>query len=435
MDVMGGPRERSVDAFRAFAILTVVVGHWLAFALSVEDGRLVGRNLLEIWAVAPWLTWYFQVMPVFFIVGGYAGAASWGNREPDMTAAAWIGLRLWRLLVPSLLLLASATAVAVVASATGDPGPTFDLALSVVGLPLWFLAVYVVVVACTPWLVAAEQRWGSGVPLALAGLVVVADVLGNHVQVPLVGWSTFASFWLAAFAAGVCWRQGSLPTGPRVGVGLAVLGGTALALLVAFGPYPVSMLAAAGERVQNNGPPSVALMALATTQLGLLLLLRPVVDRWSHHPVIWKGVVAVNLTAMSIYLWHMVAGLGASALFWAAGLVEAAPTLSTSWWLLRPLWYVTCALLLWGLVRVVRGVEWRRPVLGERRAPGPVLGVGVLLCSAGMVQLTVTGLSSGPVGVPVVGLAGFVVGLLAVRSGAGIVGSVPLLRRRATIAS
>jgi hypothetical protein len=64
-----------------------------------------------------------------------------------------------------------------------------------------------------------------------------------------------------------------------------------------------------------------------------------------------------------------------------------------------------------------------------------VLAVGVLLCSAGMVQLTVTGLSSGPVGVPVGGLAAFVVGLLAVRSGAGISGSVPLLPRRATISS
>ncbi len=435
MVAVAGTRERSVDAYRAFAILTVVIGHWLAFALSVQDGALVGRNLLEIWAVAPWLTWFFQVMPVFFIVGGYAGAASWGNRDPHTTAAAWIGLRLWRLLVPSLLLLASATAVAVVAGAVGVSGPTFDLALSVVGLPLWFLAVYVVVVACTPWLVAAEARWGLGVPLALAGLVVVADVLYNHAAVPLVGWSTFATFWLAAFASGVCWRQGSLPATPRIGAGLAVLGGAALALLVAFGPYPVSMLAAAGERVQNNGPPSVALMSLAIAQLGLVLLLRPVVDRWSHHPVIWKGVVAVNLTAMSIYLWHMVAGLGASALFWVAGLVEAAPTLSTSWWLLRPVWYGTCALLLWGIVRVVRRVEWRRPLLAERRAPGPVLAAGVLLCSAGMVQLTVTGLSSGPVGVPVGGLAAFVVGLLAVRSGAGISGSVPLLPRRATVSS
>lgn len=424
-----------MDAYRAFAILTVVVGHWLAFALSVEDGALVGRNLLEIWDVAPWLTWYFQVMPVFFIVGGYAGAASWGNRDPSLTAAGWIGLRLWRLLVPSLLLLLSATAVAVLAAVLGVSGATFDLALSVVGLPLWFLAVYVVVVACTPWLVAAEQRWGLGVPLALAGLVVVADVLGNHVGVPLVGWSTFATFWLAAFASGVCWRRGSLPTSPRIGASVAVLGGASLALLVAFGPYPVSMLAAAGERVQNNGPPSVALMALATAQLGLVLLLRPVVDRWSNRPAVWRVVVAVNLTAMSIYLWHMVAGLGASALFWVAGLVEAAPTLSTSWWLLRPVWYLTCALLLWGIVRIVRGLEWRRPVLADRRTPGPVLAVGVLLCSAGMVQLTVTGLSSGPVGVPVVGLAVFVVGLLAVRSGAGIVASAPLFERRATIPS
>lgn len=423
-------RVRSVDAVRAFAILAVVGGHWLAFALRIQDGGLSGQNLLEIWGPAPWLTWFFQVMPLFFVVGGYANAASWARRDPATTSTlGWVGLRLWRLLLPSLVLLLAATAGALVARLLGAGGPMLDLALAVVGLPLWFLAVYLVVVATTPWLVAAERRWGVRLPVVLAGLVVVADVLFNHLGVPLVGWTTYAWFWLGVYSVGICWRQGSLPTSGRLPAALAVGGAVALVLLVTLGPYPVSMLAAPGSPVQNNGPPSVALLALATTQIGLVLLLRPAIERACRRRRVWSAVVGVNLVAMSIYLWHMVAAIAASVVFWLTGLVAAAQAPSGQWWLQRPLWYLVCGLLLAVLVRLVRPLEWRRPVLDGR--PGTtgrawLLAAGVLLAAAGMLQLTVSGLTAGPAGLPVAGLGAYLAGMLAVRSAAGIVGTRPL---------
>ena len=75
-DATPATRNRVVDFLRALAIIVVVVGHWLMAAIVVRDGDLVPNALLNI---ADWthpLTWVFQVMPVFFLVGGYANAAS-----------------------------------------------------------------------------------------------------------------------------------------------------------------------------------------------------------------------------------------------------------------------------------------------------------------------------------------------------------------------
>jgi hypothetical protein len=193
------------------------------------------------------------------------------------------------------------------------------------------------------------------------------------------------------------------------------------------------MLAAVGEEIQNNGPPSSALLALAMAQLGVVLLLRHRVRRWCEHPRGWAAVVGVNLVAMSLYLWHMVAALAASLVFWGSGLVSAAPPLSTQWWWQRPLWYLVCAVVLLLVVRAVRRFEWLTPVLEpvpDTRGRLVALGAGVALLAAGMVALTVTGLSAGPAGVSVVGLAAFVSGAVVVRRATGIVATTSLPRGR-----
>ena len=62
---------------RVVSILVVVFGHWLMAAVVIEDGELIPGHLLE---MADWthpLTWIFQVMPLFFLMGGYSNALSW----------------------------------------------------------------------------------------------------------------------------------------------------------------------------------------------------------------------------------------------------------------------------------------------------------------------------------------------------------------------
>ena len=70
-------RNRVVDFLRAAAILTVALGHWTAAAVVVRDGRLVPDQILNIAAWTHPFTWVIQVMPLFFLVGGYANALSW----------------------------------------------------------------------------------------------------------------------------------------------------------------------------------------------------------------------------------------------------------------------------------------------------------------------------------------------------------------------
>ncbi len=418
---------RAVDAYRAAALLLVVVGHWLAFALFVEDGQLTGRNVHQIWPPGHWLTWVFQVMPVFFLVGGYGNAASWTRRRTGAAALAWIGTRVWRLLLPTFVLLATVVAVASVLRVVGAEAHLVDLAVTQIAIPLWFLAVYVAVVPMTPGLVAAVDRRGLAVPVGLLGSALVADLLFIHLGVPLVGYLNYGFFWIGVYALGVAWRSGALSGRRPVPALLAVGGLVATVLLVWLGPYPVSMLAVHGAPVQNNGPPSAALVALAVAQTGLVLLLQPRIERWCARPAVWGGVVWVNVYAMTLYLWHMVAGVLAALLFYGLGLVERVVPPSPAWWLWRPVWFAVCIPLLWLLMAVFGRFERRGVAVPDTGPPTSrlrVLGVvlGILLTTAAMLQLAVRGLGAGPAGLPVLGLLGLGAGsaLVAWSTGVGV---------------
>ena len=143
------------------AIVTVVLGHWLMAAVTVRDGELGPDAVLNI---APWshpLTWLFQVMPLFFIVGGYANGLSWrAARRRGDPYAAWLRARLQRLGSPVLPLLVGWLVLATVAYAVGVPGSTLRTASQVALDPTWFLAAYIVVVALAPALLWTWERWG-----------------------------------------------------------------------------------------------------------------------------------------------------------------------------------------------------------------------------------------------------------------------------------
>ena len=99
-------RNRYVDFLRAVAIMAVVMGHWLIAAASVEGGKLELDHMLNLAPWTHWLTWVFQVMPVFFIVGGYSNGASWeAARRSGQTFDLWVTIRLRRLVGPILPLL------------------------------------------------------------------------------------------------------------------------------------------------------------------------------------------------------------------------------------------------------------------------------------------------------------------------------------------
>lgn len=90
-------RDRAVDALRALAILGVVLGHWLVTSLTTTDGGLSGTSpLAHMGGLAP-VSWVFQTLAVFFLVGGhvaargYASARARGTRTAAGSGSGWGG--------------------------------------------------------------------------------------------------------------------------------------------------------------------------------------------------------------------------------------------------------------------------------------------------------------------------------------------------------
>ena len=98
-------RNRVVDFLRAAAITVVVLGHWTIIAVDA-DGGILPHGVLDGAAWTHPLTWVFQVMPIFFLVGGYSNALSWRSaRRKDVGYAEWLRTRLRRLGIPLIPLL------------------------------------------------------------------------------------------------------------------------------------------------------------------------------------------------------------------------------------------------------------------------------------------------------------------------------------------
>ncbi|MFK3985682.1 acyltransferase [Micromonospora sp. NPDC050397] len=382
-------RERYLDLLRALAIAAVVLGHWLIIVIDYDRaGRLTGHSaLVDIPAGRPG-TWLFQVMPIFFLVGGYANAASLSShRRRGGRAVDWLLDRTARLLRPTTALILVLAVAALAAQLVGADAEQVRPVIWFATIPLWFLAAYLAVVALTPATYALHRQYGLAVPLVLLVLVAAGDV-GRLTGPQETASGSFLFGWLAVHQLGYAWRdtrtgvgnrrglrRTRLPMGPRVGVGLLLGGFAALLALTLAGPYPVSMVNIPRERLHNMSPPSLALLANAAWQLGLILLLRGPAERWLRRTRPWLLVVAANVVVLTVFLWHITAAV---LLVGALHALDALPTPtvgSGAWWLWRLPWLVALGLVLTVLVALFSPIETRggRPprLLPRRLRAGP----------------------------------------------------------------
>ncbi|MEO7422892.1 MAG: acyltransferase [Ornithinibacter sp.] len=374
-------RNKVVDLLRVVAILVVVLGHWLVAAVWVESGELRTGAVLDI---APWthpLTWIFQVMPIFFLVGGYANALSWRSaRRRDIGYAGWLRSRLARLLTPVVPLLLTWVVLCTVALRAGVPGATLRTASQVALVPTWFLAAYVVVCAVAPATLWLWERvgWASIVGgLALGGLVDLSSI-GAGVQA--IGFANYVLVWASVHQLGYAWLDGRLRgTGRRLS--LAVVGAVGLLVLVVAGPYPVSMIGLDGATINNSYPTRVTLGFLGLLQAGIVLALEPALARWLRRPLPWRATVLVTARIMTIYLWHltvMVLVIGVALLLGGAGL--GAEPLSGDWWVGRPLWWGVLGVVTLGVVAVVGRFEPARSAVADQPAVWRPVVATMLAC-------------------------------------------------------
>jgi len=393
-------RNRYADLLRVLAILAVVYGHWVLTDITYAHGRLSGLDALEYISWGRWVTLPLQVMPVFFLVGGYANAVSWTARHSrGETWMTWVRGRAMGLLWPASVYVAAAAIAVGVAMMADVRARELAQAGWLIGLHLWFLPVYLLLIALTPVMLSAERRWGLAVPtaMAIAAAGVDAGVLGLHVAV--IGYANYFLVWGAAHQWGFAWHDGSL-TQDRwrpwllAGMGLALLAG-----LLRWSPFPVDMIGA-GERITNTGPPSIALLALAGTQAGLLLAVEPAISRLLDRPRWWRLVTRLNPKVMTIYLWHMAPVAIVAVVLYPAGLMPQPPIGSLSWWVLRLAWFGLLTLV---LVLVVVLVMWaERPLrllpagLGRSGPWSPaLLAVALAAVMIALARLAIAGFAPG----------------------------------------
>src|SRR5690348_6386019 len=95
-------RNRYADLLRVVAIGGVVYGHWLLVSVTYRHGRLSGVDAIDYISWGRWVTWAMQVMPVFFLVGGYVNAGSWTRHQARGDGwTRWVRDRVMRLLWPT----------------------------------------------------------------------------------------------------------------------------------------------------------------------------------------------------------------------------------------------------------------------------------------------------------------------------------------------
>lgn len=416
-------RDRYVDLLRVAAVAVVVLGHWVVSAVTVTDGRLGGVSILTLlpWT-HPW-TWLAQVMPVVFLVGGYANAASWSSPRRTGGAAAWVRARALRLLRPTAAFGVALVAAYVVALALGaDPG----VARTCVWLAttsLWFLVVYLAVVALAPATLGWQRRRGvAAVVVPLVAVVAVGDLARLVTGSSAPAAASYLAGWLVAHQLGVAWHDGVLTRARGTAVALALGGLAAVVALTTWGPYAVTMVGAgpAGD-LTNTAPPTLALLALTAAWTGVVLLLRPLGERAVARARVWDAVVGANAVVLTVFLWHTVPVVLAGLALVGTGVFPAADVGSPRWFLLRVPWVLVLAAVLTVLVAAAGRVELRAARPPGREPSGVVVGLGVTACVLGLAGLGVggvDGLAPTVAGAPVTELVLVSVGLvLLVRSG------------------
>ncbi len=376
-------RNRLIDFLRVFSIVVVVLGHWLAAIPHLVDGSLRVSHALELSTGIHYVTWALQIMPIFFIVGGYSNAKSLTAARRDGTRRrVWLAARYHRLMTPIVPFLLAWSLLVPILGAFVDRD-LLKLASQVAAVPLWFLAVYLLAVAVAPWTFEAWRRWRWWTVAVPVGVAVINDVLRFGDGWPAqLAWTNYVFVWLTIHQLGYRWAEmdKELPAGRGWLAALTGLG--ALAGLTTFGPYPVALIGVPGDPFSNTTPPTVVLFAVTLIQIGLISVAAPWLRRVLDRRRVWAAVVLVSGMIMSLFVWHMTAmvfTIGIATLLGNVGFTVE--PLTALWWATRPLWFVVIGVVLLPLVAFFGRFE-QRAQTGET-APRPVaLAVGIV-ASAG----------------------------------------------------
>ena len=389
----GVARDSSVDAIRV-ALLVVVFGlHAMMFGVSTGPDGPVLQNALEGQAWFGPVSWVVQIMPLFFIAGGFSSFHHWRSmRAKGATPSDYVRSRIVRLVRPAIAVVAVVASGLVLLRMAGLPDDLVATAGFRIGQPLWFLGVYLVTSALVPIMVRAHERARLLTPVALLIAVVAVDVVRLSAGVDAIGLLNLVLVWLLVQQLGFHLADGGLDRfGPRALRGMAGAALGVLAALTVAGPYPVDMY-------ENLNPPNVTLVVLGGAQLALFQLARPRIRAWVDRADASGPIAAVGERAMTVYLWHMPVLVALAGLSLAANATFGTPLpepLAVEWWATRPLWLAAGAAAVVPVVLVFARFERGRRRGGGDAASVIATAVDTVVAVAGVATLLVAGF--GPV--------------------------------------
>ena len=392
-----GHRDQALDLLRFACLIVVVVLHsMMSGAVLGAEGEIVPTVALSHDAGFTIASWFFQIMPLFFFIGGYASLNGW--RRTQAKGGGWsdyLAARLRRLVIPVMVLIGVAGLALAIASEVGVPAELLAEASTRIGQPLWFLAVYVGLTCLVPLAAHFHEIAPKRTIAALAGAVVAVDCVVELTGVTAFGYLNFLFVWPLIQQCGFFFADAlHRPVRTWLHWSVMVIALITLGGLVALGIYSPNMLV-------NLNPPTGALVLLGLAQMSALRLghawLTALVegsaskngntleagsagaDAVAYRARIWNRVIAWgNDYGIHVYLWHMpivitlIGGLG-----YAAELFSGAHTggeLSLSgvilpeiesalWWVTRVFWLITVI----GLSALLATLMSKVPFLGEEK--------------------------------------------------------------------
>lgn len=402
-------RDRAVDVARLGALIVVMFGHCALLLATIDAGGLrIGNLLGELPALAP-ITWAVQVMPLFFLAGGAAGAYGW---KPGTAWGTWLFTRSQRLCRPVFWYLAAWVVGLLVTRLVLGAESAAGLGRECVAL-LWFLGVYLVVLAFVPAL--TRLRTGRAVALVVVALLAAAgamDAIRLALGTPEAGVANFVFVWLIPIVIGVAYAKRLI--GPRAALAVAAVAFAAQVVAVMAGPYEVSLVVTGTESLSNVSPPTLLLALHCTWMSCLFVAAAGTIRRWAARPRVWRVVAVGNGGAMTLYLWHIPAIAVATFALLAVG-VDAYDVHAPGFWGRLAVRAAVFAVVMALAFMLLSPLEHRRLPWWDARARATGAGsvaAGLLVCAAGVALLLMA--KEGLSGVSGWSSLGFFVGAAAV---------------------
>lgn len=351
-------RDPVIDLVRALSVIAVLLLHGMQMGVTVGPSGTVLEyaTVGAVW-YAP-VTWILQVLPIFFVIGGFSGMLAFRRlRDRGGTATDYVVGRVHRLLLPAVVTISVvAVALAVLQSRGAPAGLVLEAGVRY-GQPLWFLGVFLGTQAVLPVMLRAHERAPLAALTTLAAAALGVDALRSLTGLDAVGYANIAVVWLALQQLGFFLADGRLDalrpvTRVRIGIGAVAL------LAGAFAPGLCSP-----DLIAHMNPPTSALLLVGVAQTAAFTLLRPTLAALIAHSGIAAVTAFVAARTMTIYLWNLPVLLtmaGASAyLAEHDGLLLPEPS-GLLWWTLRPSWLVLSLVLTATVAWALGGIERRR---------------------------------------------------------------------------